>query len=71
MPSDIVARHVGAPELDGNHLKKGGRGCPSRHFQLHFPLPDSPGYGLNYLSGWWQLKDFFNFHPDPRGNDPV
>ena len=23
VPSDIVARHVGAPELDGNHLKKG------------------------------------------------
>jgi len=59
-------------KLDGNHLKKGGRGCPSRHFQLDFPLPDSPGgYGLNYLSGWWQLKDFFYFHPDPWGNDPV
>ena len=58
-------------KLDGNHLKKGGRGCPSRHFQLDFPLPDSPGYGLNYLSGWWQLKDSLKFHPDPRENDPV
>ena len=28
--------------------EKRGRGCPSRHFQLDFPLPDSPGgYGLN------------------------
>ncbi len=20
---------------------------------------------------WWQLKDFWNFHPDPWGNDPI
>ena len=22
-------------------------------------------------SRWWQLKDFWNFHPDPWGNDPI
>ncbi len=22
------------------------------------------------LSRWWQLKHFWNFHPDPWGNDP-
>ena len=23
----------------------------------------------NYKSRWWQLKDFWNFHPEPWGND--
>ena len=24
-----------------------------------------------HKSGWWQLKYFFNFHPEPWGNDPI
>ena len=28
----------------------------------HFPLTEP-------FSGWWQLKYFWNFHPDPWGKD--
>jgi len=23
------------------------------------------------IAGWWQLKDFWNFHPEPCGDDPI
>ena len=23
------------------------------------------------ITGWWQLKCFWNFHPEPWGNDPI
>ena len=36
-----------------------------------FWLENTPGtQGIN-LFGWWQLKYFFNFHPETWGNDPI
>ena len=26
---------------------------------------------MQFFPGWWQLKHFWNFHPEPWGNDPI
>ena len=35
------------------------------------PLTKKQSSKKEHTTGWWQLKDFLNFHPDFWGNDPI
>ena len=39
---------------------------------LKFPHPEIQHWKPQKpITGWWQLKDFWNFHPETWGNDPI
>ncbi len=59
-------RHHQIPPFGRN-----GRICVVHFFQPSWPFANPSIFYHRYKTRWWQLKDFWNFHSEPWGDDPI